>query len=179
MCLEVGKEATYVFFGNIDNFINNALPDKKIYEKIFSSTFREFKKDGYNMDGIQEKMMTTAMSALGGHQAQQIPLEWKRYAQGVQENNKHYLEGLVSSTKGNHAKLKNGAGAAGVAGKIVKHGVVEGSQKVVSSALAVDGISSMIVEKIIDVTIWAIQTKMMDDASSSIFSEKEKAKKYE
>jgi len=175
MCLEVGKEATYVFFGNIDNFINNTLPDKKIYEKIFKSTFREFKKDGYNMNGIQEKMMTTAMSAIGGHQAQQIPLKWKRYAQGVQENNKHYLEGLVTSTKGNHDKLKNGAGAAGVAGKIVKHGV-KGPQKVVSNALAVDGITSMIVSKIIDVTIWAIQTKMMDDASSSVFSEEDKIK---
>jgi len=155
MCLEVGKEATYVFFANIDNFINNSLPDKKIYEKIFSNTFIEFKKDGYNMNGLQEKMMTTAMSAIGGHQSQQIPLQWKRWAQElVQKNNKHYLEGLVTSTKGN----------------------IEGSQKVVSNALAVDGITSMIVSKIIDVTIWAIQTKMMDDASSSVFSEEDKIK---
>jgi len=109
LCKDMGKDATYVFFGNIDNYINGSLKDKKLYDNLFGNTFTEgIQNRNINPDRIQEQIMTTAMGVLGGRTENQHnypPAYWREYSRQMAQDNRLYLNGLVAASK-------NGVGSA-------------------------------------------------------------------
>merc|ERR1712151_499770 len=157
---------------------HNRVVDRNIYDAIFGDTFKDMAARGYDLRGLADRMLTTAQVAIGGNTAQQIPAYWKYYAIEMQNQNKKYLEGLVKSAQGQSSDYKRNKDVAEVAGKVVKHGIAKGAQTVVSDALKVDGMSQMIVEKIIDITISLIQPHMLSNSAgrSRQFSDEERAK---
>lgn len=170
MCLKVGREATYVFFGNINAFINKTLPDRALYEKLFGRTFDEYR--GADKHLIQKNMMTTAMAVLGGNSMRQIPMYWKEYALKMQRDNAAYLEGLVAASKGRGDSFKLAKDVTETGQKFVEHGSGAFSE-IVADGLGVEGLGSMVTEKIIEVVIYLIQSDMLKNANSKFFTRQE------
>jgi len=164
MCLQIGREATYIFFKNIDNYINNSLPDPRVYDYVFGRTFNNLSTEEKRT--IQQKMVMVAEVALGGNMVVNGPAYWEQYSANMYRENQRYLDGLVSASKGNPAFKQQRdlveAGANLASG---------GPRKIVESAGGVDGYGRMITELLIDITIYFIQRKMLNDARSNIFTE--------
>ena len=181
MCLKVGREATYVFFGSITNYINKTLPDRVLYDKLFTTardnTFTEYMESGQDLNLLQGKMMTTVMARLGGNTPAQIPKYWAEYAKKMQRDNQAYLEGLCNAAVGRSDKHKLYNDVADTANKFAQNGLQGGIHELAADKLSVNGVASMVTEKVIEITIWLIQRKMLNDANSNFFKDDEKKEK--
>jgi hypothetical protein len=141
MCKNVGRDATYIFFGKIKSFIDGTLENKTLYDKIFRTTFSDAIKDQkIDLTQIERQIMTTVQTRLGGNSPLQNPsLYWKQYAENMYQQNQAYLNGLV-------------------AGRVVEHGISAAPKQIISNAMSSGGaVSGIVVEKLIEVVINIIQ----------------------
>jgi hypothetical protein len=169
MCLKVGRQATYVFFENILPFIQGRLPanEASLYEEIFENSFRAaISTNKIDLRLIKQQIMTTAQAVLGGNSPLQSPAYWKAYSQQMTKDNQRYLQGLVTASRGQSAGFKSLNDKVDTAGKFLENGFRGGIHEVAQDAIGGGGIASMVSESIIDVVIYLIQRKMVNNAKS-------------
>jgi hypothetical protein len=165
LCLKIGREATYVFFKNINNYINGKLADRELYDRIFSDTFKNLDK-GYLPD-IQDKMLISAQVALGGNTKVQSPMYWKEYSNRIYQQNKDYLDGLVSAAGGASDRLNGLNDRVSSAASFAQNGIRGGFNDIVSSNMEFEGAASMLFSLIMKVMISKIQQKILRNTSQA------------
>jgi len=179
MCLKYGREVVYVFFGSITGYINHTLPDQATYKRLFTSgnndSIAEYIDAVGSPSDLPRKMMTTVMARLGGNSPQQLPAYWELYAKQQQQRNQQYLERLAGAAAGRGDTYKLHNDVADTANKVLEHGVAGAANSVMSEALSVNGVASMVTEQLIKITIWLLQRKMLNDSSSKFFTNEEKS----
>jgi hypothetical protein len=102
-----------------------------------------------------------------------FPQDGTAYAKQQQISNQEYLERLGAAAVGRGDTFKLHNDVADTANKFVQNGVHEGVNSIMADKLSVQGVSSMVVEQLIKITIWLLQKKMLDD-SSRIYNSSEK-----
>ena len=174
MCLKVGRDATYIFFGKIKSFIDGTLKDTTLYDKIFENTFSNgIKNKKLDPTTIERKIMTTVSSALGGNSPLQSPRYWQEYAQNIYQQNQDYLSGLVQASSGAFERPKLANDVSDVAGKVVEHGIRAAPKEIISDAISGGGMAGIVIEKLMQVAVNIIQMKLLKQASSKVFTQQQ------
>jgi hypothetical protein len=175
MCLQIGRDATYIFFGKLKSFIDGTLKDTALYDKIFKHTFSDAIRDRtIDLTKIEGQIMSHVQSRLGGSSPIEKPAYWKQYAENMYQQNQAYLNGLVKATKGASEQFKKANDKIGVVEKVVKHGIRDAPKEIIEDAMTSGGaIPSIVVEKLMEVAVNVIQMKLLKQASSRVFTEQQ------